>query len=239
MSAAPDPSSFDLFQWLPSDVRADFLGAAERRHYGKGQIIYAQGDHGDRMFRLLSGAVRLSVARADGRELLYLLFEPGDCFGVSSLIDGEGLPQTAEASETLELLVLRKPDFDRLRATYPEFNDALLRLVSRHMRLLSGLFADAHLDDITARVASRIVAASSSFGEEAEGGIGLSVGLTQAELALMVGGSRQTVNRVLRQFQQEGLVTVRGGRLIILQLARLRSKTGGGNGLPSRVDSRG
>lgn len=218
------PSRFDIFQWLPEDVRAEFLAASRRRRYARGEVIYSQGEPGDFMFRLLSGAVRLSVAHASGRELLYVLFEPFDCFGVSSLIDGEDWPHTAEALEDLEIQMLPKPAFDRLRATCPEFNDALLRLVSRQMRVVSGFFADALLERITARIASRILAAADSFGTPGADGIGLSIDLTQAELALMVGGARQTVNKVLQQFQKDGLVAIRNGQLFIHCVDGLRSR---------------
>jgi CRP/FNR family cyclic AMP-dependent transcriptional regulator len=213
MPSAPRSSPFDIFQWLPAEVRDEFTKAARRRRCLKGELIYIQGEPGEHMYRLLSGAVRLSVARSDGRELLYLLFEPGDCFGVSSLVDGESRPQTAEAGSDLEMLVVDRRAFNRLRTEHREFDDGLL----------SGFFADAHLDDLTARVASRIVAAARSFGMPGVGGINLSVRLSQAELALMVGASRQAVNKVLQQFQKDGLVSINGVRFKIHSLDGLRS----------------
>lgn len=219
MSASP----FDLLQWLPESAREAFHAAARNRHFDQGELIYNQGDAGNQMYRLVSGAVRLSVARSDGRELLYLLFQPGDCFGTSSLVDGEMRPQTAEAHEACEVEVLDRTGFDHLRSIYRAFDDALIRLVTRHMRLLSGLFADAHLEAISARVASRILTTARSFGRPTPAGIALSVPLTQSELALMVGGSRQTVNKVLQQFQADGLVHLNGGQLIVLSTDRLRS----------------
>lgn len=208
-------SPFDVFQWLPDEICAEFSHLARLRHYAPGELIYCQGESGARMYRLVSGAVRLSVIRADGKELLYVMFEPGDCFGVSSLIDGESLPHTAAAVGDTEIQTIGRSGFERLRAEHREFDDALLRLVSRHMRLLSGFLADAHLEDMTARVASRIVATARSFGQPTESGISLSIALSQAELALMVGGTRQTVNKVIQQFQHGGLVSMKGGRLTV------------------------
>lgn len=127
----------------------------------------------------VEGSVRLSVTRADGRELLYLLFEPGDCFGVSSLIDAESRPQTAAASRDLKLQFLNKAAFDELRMRHRAFDDALVRLATRHMRLLSGLFADASLQDMSARVATRILAVAHSFGRPDEDGTELSIKINQ------------------------------------------------------------
>lgn len=216
--------AFDLTQWMDYAAREAFHAAARRTRFAQGELIYSQGDIGKSMFRLIKGAVRLSVARQDGRELLYTLFKPGDCFGVSSLIDGEPLPQTAEAAEAIEVEIVTLADFKRLRANYDSFNDALLRLVTQHMRVLSEYFANAHLEDISARIASRILATAENFGYSADNGIGLSITLPQSELARMVGGSRQTVNRVLQKFHQEGLLSTVNGRLIILSREGLRDK---------------
>lgn len=192
--------------------------------YPRGKQIYEQGESGDSMFRVVSGAVRLSTIREDGRQFMYLLFEPGDCFGASSCIDGGPRPHLAEAAEESVLQLLGKASFDRIRAAHRAFDDALLRLMSGDMRLLSGFLADAHLSDLTARVAGRILSMARSFGVAEAGGTVLSVRMTQTDLALMVGGARQSVNRVLQHFEEEGVVEVRGGRLSIRNFDALRLK---------------
>lgn len=213
MSSQPAP--FDIYPWLPEEVRHAFEKAATLRRYGSGELIYAEGDEDRRCFRLLKGNVRLSVTKADGRQLLYLMFEPGDCFGTSSPVDGEPRPQTAEAGSDVEVLVLSCHALNTLRAAHREIDDALLRLLARHMRVLSSYFADSALNDLPSRVASRIVRAARSFGVSGHSGIRLSIGLSQAEIALMVGSSRQSVSKVLQQFQKDGLITIEYGNLSI------------------------
>ena len=210
-----------MFQWLPDEVQTAFNAASRTRSYRHGERIYTQGEPGERMYRLTSGAIRLSVTRADGRELLYLHFEPGDCFGVSSCVDAGPRPHTAEAAADAQLQILDKAAIDRLRSEHRSFDDALLRVLSGHMRLLSGLFADAHLSELLARVASRIVAAARSFGVATNEGIRLSLRLSQAEIARMVGGSRQSVNKALQQLQDEGILAVTYGNVTILNFQRL------------------
>lgn len=225
-------SSFDLFRWLSDSARVAFEQASFRRHYAPGQLIYSQSEPGQHMFRVISGCVRLSVMHRDGRELLYLLFGPGDCFGESSVVDGEPRPHTAEAQGDLEVAVLNRDALNRIRARHPIFDDALLRLLARHMRLMSAFFSDASLNDISSRVASRIVAAARSFGTSTDAGIHLSVRLPQSEIAAMVGVSRQLVNRVCRQFQDEGLLSVKHGALQIHDIERLRQRGAYGLTIP-------
>jgi len=120
-----------------------------------------------------------------------------------------------------------KTAFDGLRYRHRAFDDALIRLATRHMRLLSGLFADASLQDMSARVASRILSVARSFGRPGDDGIELSIALNQTELAAMVGGARQTVNKVIMQFRKDGLLSSRGGRLIIHSIDRLQRLASG------------
>ena len=215
---------FDVSQWMQPEVADDFFGAMTRRSYSGGETIYTQGDLGTDMYRLVRGSVRLSVSSSDGREVLYLFFEPGDCFGDSSLVDQEPRPQTAEALGETEVQILSRTSYLHLREKHPQIDQALLRLFSRQMRLMIAHVADAHLFDLPTRVASRIVATAMSFGVQTPAGLALSVPLSQSEIASMVGASRQTVNRVLQQFQSEGLISTAYGSLVVRDMERLRRK---------------
>jgi len=213
---------FDMLQWLSRETAQAFTSAARLRHVAARGTIYTQADSGDEMYRLVSGSVRLSVMEEDGRDLLYQLFGPGDCFGTSSVVDGEPRPQTAEAFDSVELQVWDRSTINRLRHEFPELNDALLKLLSRHMRLLSDYFAGATLDEVSFRLAQRLVDVAEIFGIENDGGIGLSSRLSQSELASMVGTARQTVNRALQAFQEKGWISIRAGTITVTNLSELR-----------------
>lgn len=176
------------------------------------------------MFRLLSGSVRMAVNRTDGREIVYTLFKPGDCFGDSSLVDGESRPQTAEALTEVELQVLERAGFKRLREQFRNFDDALLKLLSRQMRYISTYYADANLNPLAVRIADRIANTAQSFGSPRSEELRLAVPLSQSELAAMVGASRQSVNKVLQQFQSEKLLSIKYGNLLIHDLEGIQER---------------
>jgi CRP-like cAMP-binding protein len=212
---------FDLLQWMPAEAQATFGMLAQRRRYRAGETIYGQGTHGREMYRLVDGSVRLSFVRANGCELVYLVFAPGDCFGVSSVVDGGERPQTAQASTDITVDVLQARDFDGLRAAHREADEAMMKLLARQMRAMSASFANASLGTLRQRVARCLADAARSFGKPAEGGIALDQHLPQSEIALMVGTSRQSVNRVLQEFQSEGLVATRYGSVLIRSPGRI------------------
>lgn len=184
-------------------------------------MIYLQGDPGAEMFRILSGSVRMSVMHDDGKEVVLGLFEPGDCFGDSSVVDGGPRPQTTMALEPVELQVLDTAACRRMGAEHPSFNTALLRLLARQMRGLSEQFALSSLDSLAVRIANRLVITARSFGVSGPDGIRLNVKLSQSELAAMVGASRQSVSKLLLKLQAEGVVRITYGGLVISDLARL------------------
>ncbi len=209
---------FDLLDVCTPDALKAFADEAVVRTFDVGEFIYFQGDEGSSMFRLLDGTVRLSLSRADGRELYFVMLGSGDCFGISNYVDGHGRPQTAEVRTTARVQVVNSRSLDRLTGEFPCFSRAVMKLLANHMRLLIDLFADSSLNDLAERVARRIVTAAEAC--ECIGPIELS----QTEIAHMVGASRQSVNKVLQQFQQDRLIDIGYGGLTIVALDRLREQ---------------
>jgi CRP/FNR family transcriptional regulator, cyclic AMP receptor protein len=215
-------SPFDIFQWLSSEAREAFDQAARRRHFSDNCRIYSQSEPGREMFRILSGSVRMSVLRHDGREALHSVLGAGDCFGICSLFDEAPRHHTTTANGDVELQVLRRDACERLRAEHASFNDGLIRHISGHTRLLSDYFVSSTLDELSCRVALRLLKAQK---RTVIGGnlTRFTVHLSQSELALMVGASRQAVNKVLKAFEDLGLISIEYGCVQVLDVDRLQS----------------
>ncbi|HEY4211156.1 MAG TPA: Crp/Fnr family transcriptional regulator [Steroidobacteraceae bacterium] len=216
----PRYASFDIFQWLPEESQYAFTLASRRRHYPDGCRIYSQTESADEMFRVVCGTVRMSVLREDGREVLYQVLEPGDCFGVCSLLARTPRHHTTTASGDTVVQILRRDACDRLRSRDPSFAEALIRQVARHMLVLSDYFVSSTLDELSCRLAQRLL--QGQTGAVSERGTSTTVRLGQGELALMVGASRQAVNRVLQRFQDEGLISIEYGRVQVHDAEGLR-----------------
>ena len=204
---------FDMVQWMDPDSRSAFAAAVHHRRFRAGQTIYLQGDAGEEMFRIDRGSVRLSLTRTDGREIVLLLLQNGGCFGNSSLIDGGPRPQTAQAVSDVELSVLDAAAFGRLRGAHRGFDDALLRLLAAQMRAATTHYADRSLDDLRSRVIARLLLLA---------GPAPVLQLSQSELAMMVGASRQHVNKVLKQLESEKLIAIDYAAIRITDIDGLR-----------------
>ena len=209
---------FDIVPLLPDTLRSAFLSETSTRRYAEGQTIYCQGDTATELYRVTTGAVRISYIDHDGREVVYVHYEPTDCFGYSDLIDGKGLPHTAEAYSDVEVQVISRTVFEALRA-HRAFDDALLRLLCSYMRLLSGNLAEAALDGLPNRLALQLL----EIARPDAAGLP-TVRLSQSELGRMVGATRQWVNKLLREFQQDGLVELAYGTVLLRDANALRRR---------------
>jgi len=215
------PLRFDILPFLPGQTLAAFMALAHSKRFANGQLIYQQGDFARTMFRVVSGQVRLSLLRRDGRELVFVDFQPGDCFGVSSLIDGRPLPHTATAVGEVEVQIIDASGFALLRLEHPGFDAELLRLVCLQMRRLSDVLADAALEGISQQLARRLLDLARNDGDGR-----LVVQTSQAELARMFGAARQTINRLLGGFEADNLIRRGYGAVVIEDAIGLRARAG-------------
>lgn len=215
-------AKFDLLQWMEPDLQSAFLNRLQRRQYRPEQFIYVQGTSGAEMFRLVSGTVRISVLRSDGRQITYTQFEPGDCFGQTSLVDGGARPQTAEASTGVEVGVLSRGAFAELSSQFPSFDKAIMRLMATQLRVLAQNYEGANLDDLNVRVARRILQAC-EMEAPVSGSARLGTArLSQSQLASMVGASRQSVNKVLQKFRHQGMIQIDYGGVLVMNMSGLK-----------------
>jgi len=180
------------------------------RRFRRGDIIFHAGDPGDALFIIVSGEVKIALPSETGDEAIIASLRPGDVFGELALLDGAARSATASALAVTEAVVLPRDRFRELIATEPAVRDALLASLAGELRRLTLHVEELHFLDMTGRLAARLVRlareAAAAGADAPDGSIRLRATLTQAELASMVGCTRQSVNKLLGQFSDVGLV---------------------------------
>ncbi len=192
------------------------------RRYRKNEIIFHQGDPGDSLYIIESGSVKIVLPSPEGEEgAIIATLMRGDFFGELALLDGAPHSATAVAIESTEALVLRRDRFEDLVETQPQLRKALFAGLVTELRRLTGHVEELHFLDLPGRLASRIV----RLAREAQPGVSKDIRLdwpfTQSDLAAMIGGTRQTVNRLLADMTAQDLVRLERDALIIPDLDRL------------------
>ena len=226
---SPDPIAHDalaacrLFAGL-DERTLDLLTAALRsRKYRRDEVIFHAEDPGDSLYIVASGSVKITVSADDGTEPAILTtIGPGGFFGELALLDGAPRSATAVAMDRVETMVLRRQAFDRLVDSEPGLRHALLASLAAEIRRLTAQVEDLHFLDLPGRLARHLLREISADGSHEPGGeVRLPWPYTQGELAGMIGGSRQSVNRLLADFVAQGLLRFAGDELVIPDARRL------------------
>lgn len=231
---------------MNADQAARFLGAtelfegldpttlkhvAERcidRTYKKGQLIFHQGDPGASLFLVVEGLVKVLVPSVEGGEMVLVTIAPPQTFGEIALVDGGPRSASAEAVEDTRVIALARPTMLELLSEHPELTDALLASLGKIIRRLTEQTSDLVFLDLHGRVAKLLMNFAQERGETTAEGIVLDLHLTQTDLASMVGGSRQSVNQILRSFEGRGYLEVTGRTIVLKQPEALRRRAGVG-----------
>jgi len=213
-----------LFAGLAAEELAGLAAHLHRRRYAKGQVVFVQGDPGTSLYVIEEGRVRISRVSPDGRELVLAVLGPGDFFGEMSLLDGEPRSADAAAQDDCQLLLLPREGFLRFVERHPQMALRLLAVVSRRLRYTDQVAEDVAFLDVPARLARALITLAGCQDEPAEEAVAVPGRLTQAELAGMVGATRESINRWLAFYQRKGLIQCRQGRITILRPAELRKR---------------
>jgi CRP-like cAMP-binding protein len=201
---------------LPPADREVLLASGTRKPYRRGAPLFLEGDRTDHVVVVLEGRVRVSVAAADGRDLVVAVRGPGDLIGELAAIDRDQ-PRSASAFalEPMTVLVVAADDFEAFLQQSPTASLAVLRTLTRRLRLASRIQMEFGSFDTVARVARRLDELAGEHGEETPEGVRIALPLTQEELAGWVGASRESVARALRQLRDAGVISTRRRNVVI------------------------
>jgi len=213
-----------LFATLDKSSLARLAERTVERYYRKGQIVFYQGDPGESLFIVNPGLVKVFVSSEEGDEMVLVTIGPSETFGELSLIDQGARSASAQTLEQTSLLSLSRTTLLEVMRENPPLSEALLRSLGGVVRRLTEQASDLVFLDLHGRVAKLLLALADERGEEEDGLIVLDLHMTQSDLASMVGGSRQSVNQILRTFERRTYLEIHGRKVIIKQPELLRRR---------------
>ena len=203
-------ASIPLFSGLPADELQKFAELTRERAYPKGSVILFQDDPGDSLFVLRDGRVKVVLFGEDGREVILGVLEPGAHFGELALIDDQPRSAHVIAMDDSQLLILRREDFRRRVEANPTVAWALLTELSRRLRRADVKIGGLVLLDVPGRIARLLLDLANESGSDV-----IEKPLTHQTIAQMIGASRETVSRAMKEFQDAGLITVERRKIAV------------------------
>jgi CRP/FNR family transcriptional regulator, cyclic AMP receptor protein len=215
-------AAIPFFGGLEPDALDRLAASMRSRRFRRGEVIFHVGDPGDALFVIVSGEVKISLPSETGDEAILATLRPGDVFGELALLDGAPRSASASALSPTETVVLPRDRFRELIATETGVRDALLASIAGELRRLTTHVEELHFLDITGRLAARLVRLAQESGTPlADGSLRLRTNLTQGDLAAMVGCTRQSVNKLLGQFTDDGLLRLERDAIVVTDVEGL------------------
>lgn len=194
----------------PRDVE-ELLGRARCRRVRAGCVLFEQGDAGDGLYGILAGRVAFTVDSADGKELILNVLGPGEFFGEIALLDGKGRTATAVTREACRLLFIARSEVMAFFGERPEAMSRIIELLCARLRRSTEYIADATFLDLSRRLAKQLVDLAHDEGASRQAALRIS----HAELAGMLGVSRERVSLQLAAWSDKGILDQRRGHLVV------------------------
>jgi CRP/FNR family cyclic AMP-dependent transcriptional regulator len=213
-----------LFADLDPDSLQRLAERAVERFYRKGQLVFHQGDPGESLFVVVEGLVKVFVTSEEGDEMVLVTLTTPETFGELALIDGGVRSASAQTLEKTSILSLTRTTLLEVMSEHPSLSEALLRSLGRLVRRLTEQASDLVFLDLHGRVAKLLLGLADERGEARGDEISLDLHMTQSDLAGLVGGSRQSVNQILRSFERRGFLAFHGRTVVLKRPGELRRR---------------
>lgn len=187
-----------------------------------GTTLFMEGEEAGQLYYIRSGRVKLRKSTEDGKELLLTIQRSGDLIGEFGGVGGEEHNYTAETASACEIGVMQGSELEGLMMRHGELAVQFIKWFGLRQRIMESRFRDLLLYGKSGALASTLIRASNTCGIKHEQGVLLNIKLNHTELGEMIGATRESVNRMLTSFKEQGTIEMKEGKINILQMENLR-----------------
>ena len=192
-----------------------FLAHCHRRKYpAKSTIIYA-GDESDALYYILKGSVTVMIEADDGREMIMAYLNEGDFFGEMGLFENDPSRSAwVKAKSECEVAEVSYGKFKQLAREDADILFAVSAQIAGRLRATTRKVGDLAFLDVTGRVAGTLLDLCKQPDAMTHPD-GMQIKVTRQEIGRIVGCSREMVGRVLKNLEEQGLVSVKGKTMVV------------------------
>jgi CRP/FNR family cyclic AMP-dependent transcriptional regulator len=221
--------SLEILQRLPifnglTDTELQFLShRAVPRMYGKGEILFQEGEPCTGLFVIESGQVKIFKSSPNGREQILAVEGPDSSVAELPLFDGGVYPASSAAVSETHVFFISKQDFHSLCLVHPEVPLKVLKVVGSRLRRLVGIIEELSFTTVRSRLISALIRRAKA-GKKTLAGVEIQLPQSNQELASEIGTVRELVSRNLSRLQAEGLIRMEAKTVVIPDLKRLQAE---------------
>ncbi|MGH9011417.1 MAG: Crp/Fnr family transcriptional regulator [Acidimicrobiia bacterium] len=205
---------FALFGSLSDEERRRVLASCRRRRFARREVLFHEGDPGDTLHLIDKGRVAVRITTPLGEVATVDVLGRGVAVGLLAILEDGGRRQaTVTALEATETLSLDRGQLVELRLAHPAIDRFIMGMLAAHLRRADTQLIEALFVPVERRLLRRLHYLCTVYDS---GGAEIEIPLTQDDLASLAGTSRATTNRVLRQLEDDKVVTLSRNRVHVL-----------------------
>ncbi len=214
-----------LFNDLNAKQLQSISKDVQPRKFKQGDIIFREGDPGQVLYLVQSGQVRIYVNGLDGSETSVILFgRPGDMFGELAVIDGLPRSATAVALDETLLYTISRQSFRLHMQRFPQLALNFMKELTHRVRYNTRQMDSLASLPVSQRLARKLLELAQDYGRIEDDSVIIDMTLTQTNLASLIGATRESTNKIMRDFRERCLIWFEYGRITILDAAALRAE---------------
>lgn len=207
--------SVNIFSDLSESELNSIQEICKTRKYPKNSMIILEEEMGDVVFIVMSGTVKITRVNDEGKEVILAMLGSGEVFGEMAILDGESRSANALSQENCEVVTINREDFLSLLKTNNKVSLNLMTEFAIRLRKSDQQIEALSLDDAEHRIGVSILNLAEELGVIRQGVVTVENLPYQQDIANMAGTSRETVSRVMKIFEDRGLITKKGHKLSI------------------------
>ena len=197
--------------------------AADRNinHYKKKQAIYTEGNHPNRLYYIQKGKVKTCKSNDAGKELTVGLFNEGEFFGYTALLEETVYKETAEAIEDCDIAIIPKEEFENLLHSNKDVTHKFIKLLANNITDKENQLLGLAYNSLRKRVADALLTLQSKYQTENQDQF--SIHISREDLANIAGTATESLIRTLSDFKSENLIEIKEGNITITNQKKLEA----------------
>lgn len=203
-----------IFGILGPELLQQLRSHARLKTIERGATVFAKGDPGTSLFAIHEGQVKVISFSAEGKYAVFNVLSAGDIFGEIALLDGGERTADVIAITECRLLVIERRDFLPLVHSSPDVAQKLIEVLCGRLRNTSRQVEEVMFLDLSAKLARTLLRLGESAG-------GSKIALTQSEIAQIIGASRESTNKQLRDWENLNWIHLERGEIVLIDLQSL------------------
>jgi len=214
-----------------------FSGFSEKQLAGASQVahvktlerrdeLFHKGDEGGEIYVVASGKLKALTTSIEGDDVVFSILGPGEVFGEVALLGPTRRTASVSALEDCTLVVIDRRDFMSYVKSDPDIAAKLLSVLAMRLKRVSELVEDTQFLNLPLRLAKKLLSLGRVYGKSIPDGILIDLKLSQGEWGDLVGATRESVNKQMRQWIDAKIIQMDKGYVVILNAVELEKLAG-------------